>query len=161
MAFTGVEAFIMGSKIQFKWKLLLPEAKLISIQLATDANFTKHYNHFVIPVGAESVTLETGAGEWYFRLGSWSGKEQIGDVAWTPTYGPARVICAKPTLVAPAPNISLLHSFAIAEGIRFNSNIIVKTIICVEICKDSSGFEANNTVMKYYVDWGDGGFDIR
>lgn len=161
MAVSNVEVTIFGSSLQFQWELLMPEARALSIQLATDSNFTRNYNHFIIPTGASSVRLEVGAGEWYFRMGTWSGKDHVGDVTWTATYGPARVVTAKPTLASPPANVSILHSFAIPEGIHFNSNIGSKSIICVEICKNSSGFEANNTTMKYYLDWGNGGFDIR
>ena len=161
MAISNIEAVILGSVLQFKWKLLLPETRLISIQLAFDSNFTKNMNHFVIPTSASSVNLDVGQGAWFFRFGTWIGKDLAGDVTWSPTYGPANVICTKPFILPPPPNITIHHSFPIGEGIRFISNTVVKSIICVEICKDSNGFEANNTVMKYYVDWGDGGFDLR
>jgi hypothetical protein len=161
MAISGIEALIIGSKLQFKWELYLPDAKLISIQLATDVNFTKNYNHFVIPTKALSTILEVGAGAWYFRFGVWSGKDHTGDVSWTPTHGPATVVSSKPTLSSAAPSVEIVHSFPIPGGIHFNSNIVTKSIICVEVCKNGAGFEANNTTMRYYLDWGSGGFDVR
>jgi hypothetical protein len=161
MAVNEVEALIIGSALQINWKLLLPEARALSVQVATDSNFTRNYNHFMIPVTASFVRLDLGVGSWFFRIGTWSGKDHAGDAAWSPTYGPANVVCAKPTLKPPAPNIAILHSFPIPEGIHFNSNISVKNMICVEICKNSSGFEADNTVMRYFLDWGHGGFDVR
>jgi hypothetical protein len=161
MSFSDIEALIIGSTLQMKWKLLATDVRAISIQLATDMNFTKHYNHFVIPSKSSAVTFDVGAGLWYFRFGMWSGKDHIGDISWTPTYGPASVVCAKPTLSPPLSIVTIHHAFPIPSGIHFNSNIGAKTLICVEICKGGGGFEANNTTMKYYLDWGSGGFDVR
>lgn len=161
MAVSNIEALIIGSSLQFKWKNLIPEARAVSIQIATDSNFTKHYSHFVFPPLATGSTLEVGAGAWYFRFGVWNGKDHVGDVTWTPTYGPAVVICAKPTLAPPTPSVVIHKSYAVPEGFIIQSNIVKKSIICVEICKNSADFEANNTNMKYYLDLGTGQFDIR
>jgi hypothetical protein len=161
MAFDGVEAMIVGSSLQLKWNLLQPEARAISIQVATDSNFTRNLNHFIVPTSASFIGLDVGRGEWYFRLGHWSGKDQEGDVYWTATYGPALVVCTKPSVAPPPAALRVLHSFPIPGGIHFNSNIDVKNLTFVEICKDSTTFEANNTNMKYYLDWGTGGFDIH
>lgn len=161
MALNNIEAMIIGSSLQLKWNLLQPEARAISIQVATDSNFTKNLNHFIVPTSASFIGLDVGRGEWYFRLGHWSGKEHEGDVYWTATYGPALVVCSKSSVAPPPPNLRVLHSFPIPGGIHFNSNIDVKNFTFVEICKDSTAFEADNTNMRYYLDWGTGGFDIR
>jgi hypothetical protein len=160
MSFGSVEARIAGSVLQISWGLFATDPRAISIQVATDANFTKNYAHFVLPTMASSVGLDLGAGTWFYRLGVWSGKDHEGSVDWTATYGPAAISCAKPTFAAPAPVVSVLHSYPTPGGIRLATNISEKTLVCLEICKGSAGFEANNTTMRYVLNWGNGTVDV-
>lgn len=161
MAFSLVEARIFGSTLRLNWELAMGEVRAISIQVATDANFTRNYCHFVLPTKSSSVTLDLGAGGWYFRAGAWTGRDHVGSIEWSATYGPAEISTAKPTFVAPTPTVAILHHFAVPGGVRLQTSIGEKSVICVEVCKGGVGFEANNTTMTYMLNWGDGTVDVK
>jgi hypothetical protein len=160
MTALSIEARIFGSALTMTW-IPTGAPKAISVQIATDVNFTANLNHFVLPSATRSATLDVGAGAWFFRVGQWSGKEHEGEITWTPTYGPAVVDCAKPPIQPSASKaVELVNNYPTIGAFRLHTNISERAIVYIEVCKGGTKFEANNTKSRYMLDWGRGSLDV-
>jgi hypothetical protein len=159
MAAQNVLARIDGSFLHFTWDLV-NECNAISIQVAHDVDMTRQVNHFVVPV-VPSVTLELGRGAWYFRVGTWIGKKEVGKIVWTPVYGPATLVTPKPTIAAPPSTrgLSIVHHHPVVEGVRIHTGTIHIAYGVFEAAVDRR-FPVGSTKWSYLRNPGHGYFDV-
>jgi hypothetical protein len=136
---------------------ILGEPRAMSIQVATDIEFTKNAMTYVVPPygGAE---LDVGSGAWYFRVGSWFGSEAEGKIVWTPVCGPATVTSLKPPFAPQKAAVPVLHTQAIMNGLRLHTGLTKKVYAVMEYSRNPA-FPASQTHSIYAVDHGRGYFD--
>lgn len=158
MAVQNVNASVNGIIAQISWEIV-GNPLAISVQFASDAEFTKNIKTFVIPTGP-GAWLDIGNGSWFFRIGSWFGKPDYGVITWTPTYGPIAIISQKMPIKLKSPTLSVLHASSIVEGIRIHTGINTRMYAIIEYSMDSR-FPSGATKTLYALDWGRGYFDIH
>jgi hypothetical protein len=84
-------------RLYLEWETLgLDEIVAISIQIATDSEFTQETRTFVMDKTVKSCTLDVGFGKWFYRVGAWIGTEKDGIIEWSGIYGPVSIRSTKP-----------------------------------------------------------------
>lgn len=158
MVVQNVAAVVNGSIAQLTWEVIgSPIA--ITVQFATDYEFTKNIKSFIIPTGP-GAWLDIGNGAWFFRIGSWIGKPESGVINWTPTYGPLTIVVQKMPIKTKSPTLPVLHVSTIVEGLRIHTGVNACIYAVIEYSKDSR-FPSGSTKTLYALDWGRGYFDVR
>lgn len=158
MAVQNVVANTKNGVLELMWELLA-EPLVLSIQIATDIEFTTTVRTFVIPT-ASGATLDIGNGTWFFRVGAWMGTKTAGKIMWTTPYGPAVIASRKSAVNLKPCTLPLIHVQSIENGIRLHTGLPEKLYAILEYCKESS-FPASKTTTIYAYDWGRGYFDIE
>jgi hypothetical protein len=121
----------------------------ISVQLATNEDFTTSVRTFVIPANLKAVGLDVGNGKWFVRVGFWRGTVAAGQVVWSKRTPVADEIkCAKAPVPVPKTFLPVIHTTPQIEKIRFHFSNPLKRYIIYETCPYSS-FAANSTLNRY------------
>jgi hypothetical protein len=157
MAVQNVSARTDGGLLDMMWEVLA-EPVALSIQMATDNEFTSIVRTFVIPT-ASGATLDIGNGTWFFRIGAWMGSKTAGKITWTSPYGPATIATRKAPVNLKPCTLPLLHVQSIQNGIRLHTGLHEKAYLLVDYCKNSK-FPASQSTSLYMFDWGRGYFDV-
>jgi hypothetical protein len=146
MSIQSIEAS-STNKLHLSWKLYAEGIKAISIQISTDAEFVSN-RHFLIPPTASSVSLDTGAGVFFYRFGAWlpSGK-----IEWTGIYGPVPIASEKNLPPDISTTLRVNYTQSITNGVRLHTNKIQKGVYYIEYTTDSS-FKASSTHSTYSFD---------
>ena len=156
MAAQNVLVRVDSGALDFSWDVL-GEPVAISVQIATDNEFTTNARTFVIPP-MSGVRLDVGNGVWFFRIGSWLGTTTQGKITWTPVYGPAILPVRKTAVKAKVPTLPLIHAQGIAEGVRLHTGVHDKSYAIIEYSVNAR-FPGSKTSSVYMFDWGRGYFD--
>ena len=157
MAAQNVLARIDGSSLHFSWDLV-NECRAISIQVAHDVDFSRQVNHFVVPV-VPGATLELGRGSWYFRIGTWIGKTEVGKIVWSPVYGPANLVTPRASIAPPPNPLTIVHHHAIVDGVRVHTGDTDVRYGVFEAAVDRR-FPMGSTKWSYMRNPGHGYFDV-
>jgi len=119
MSVLNAKCSVDGSHLNITWERAGGPYALC-VQIAKNIEFTNTMRTFVIPDGT-GISIDTGNGVWFFRVGSWYGTPQTGTVMWTAVYGPALVANPKMSVgIRPSP-IAILHTQAIEKGLRIHT----------------------------------------
>jgi hypothetical protein len=156
MAAQNVLARIDGASLHFSWDLV-NECHAISIQVAQDVDFSRQANHFVVPV-VPGATLELGRGAWYFRIGTWIGKKEVGKIVWTPVYGPANILAPRAPIEPPVNPLRIVHHHPIVDGVRIHTGDTDVRYGVFEAAVDRR-FPMGSTKWTYVKNPGHGYFD--
>ena len=150
----GIKAAITSSGLDIVWLSGEP-VEAYSIQFARNIEFTVGESTYVVKP-CTRVLINPGNGAWFFRIGSWVGSPISGKILWTPIHGPA--ILTLPPLPAAAPaEITLLHTQAITNGMRFHTGTFTPYYTVVDITQNGSSV---NTDTYYFKDTGHGTIDV-
>ena len=147
----NITAQCIGGKLALKWETM-GDCVAISIQTATDSEFTKNERCYVIPK-INAVDLDSGGGFWYVRIGAWIGDTTSGIIKWSGVYGPVAVVNPKslPPL-KPSPAF-ILHTQAIQTGMRFHTENIKPMFFVIEVSSENT-FRSTATKTQYVFDYG-------
>lgn len=107
-------------RLSLDWKVV-GEVVAISVQIATDTEFTQETRTFVMDKSVQSCALDVGFGKWFYRVGAWIGTDKDGIIEWSGIYGPVAIRSNKPhvpltafptfiTNVKPAHNSIVFHT---------------------------------------------------
>lgn len=129
----------------------------ILVQIAANVEFTEQVRSFLIPM-VQGCTLDTGAGNWYVRVGGLTGDVVHGSVEWSGVYGPWPVLSAKPPVAVPEPKFRIVHTKVIPEGLRIHTDPADRTLALWEV-SEHVGFPASGT--KWYYGIGASEFPIK
>lgn len=138
--------------------LILCDAKNISIQIASNSEFTEQLRQFILPP-VESCILTVGKGDWFVRLGAWIGDTITGVIQWSGIVGPF----SEPELTLDIPSIptsplTTVDGYSIQKGYRINTHTSVAQYVILEHSKGPD-FMASQTATHYAYDWGRGFID--
>ena len=158
MSVLDVEASADGPRMNITWSSPVV-AIAISVQVAKSTDMLDTMRHFVLPV-VNGITLDLGAGPWFFRVGVWSGSPQAGSIAWSGIYGPLTLPTPKMSVGARPSAISVLHTQAITRGVRIHTGIHTPYYAIIDVSKGTDGMGAGTTKTQYAYDTGRGFFDI-
>ena len=142
-------------KLKVDWEPLTPY-RAISVQVATDSEFTEQLHTFVFPPEAQSATLDVGGvGNWYARCGGWVGGEREGVIRWSGIHGPVPVL-SRVALVAvlpPGAKLEILHTQSLVGGLRIHTGLTLPYYAVLEASKEER-FLASETKSQYAYDLG-------
>lgn len=158
MPATDIEATADGPRMNITWSSPVG-ALAISIQVAKSVDMLNTPRHFVIPV-SNGITLDLGAGPWFFRVGVWTGSPQVGNIHWSGIYGPLVLPTPKMSIGLRASAISVLHTQAITRGVRIHTGVNTPYYVIIDVSKGTDGMGAGTTKTQYAYDTGRGYFDI-
>jgi hypothetical protein len=161
MSVQNIGGQCIGQKLSLNWEIL-GEAKALSVQVATSADFLTRTRTFVMPI-ATGVELDTGMGAWFFRVGAWLAD---GRVEWSGIYGPVVVMTIKTLVPVPKAVIKIIRTEAIKGGLRIYTAGASEYYAVIEYVTDSKRsvdvkpeFAASLTKTQYEFDWGRGFVD--
>jgi len=147
----------VGDKLALSWELI-GEAKALSVQVATSADFLTRERTFVVPA-VTGLELDTGMGAWFFRVGAWLTD---GRVVWSGIYGPVVVMTTKKVVGVPRAVIKVLRTEAIKGGVRIYTGGPSQYYAVIESVRDTNKhpeFTASSTKTQYEFNWGRGYVD--
>jgi hypothetical protein len=150
-----------GSKIMVYWTIpeTATEHVAISVQLATNDDFTAGVRTFVIPANLKGVGLDVGNGKWFVRVGFWKGNAAAGHIIWSKRTAMAEEVrCAKAAVPVPKTFLPVIHTTPQIERIRFHFSNPLKRYVVYETCPHTS-FSATSTVTRYKLHSG-ADFDV-
>lgn len=149
---------VEGSHLNMTWERV-ENPYVLSVQIARNVEMTSMIRTFVIP-DCGGLSIDVGNGAWFFRVGSWYGTPQTGNVIWTAVYGPAVVSNPKlPVSVKPSA-IAILHSQAIEHGIRIHTGRTSPYYVMADVSQSSDTIGASISFTQYAYDVGRGYVDI-
>jgi hypothetical protein len=152
----NIDIQCVTGKMAIRWDTI-GECVAISLQIATDSEFTKNERCYVIPK-INALDLDCGGGLWYIRIGSWIGDAKYGTVEWSGVYGPIAIASSKhaPPL-KPSP-VSIVHTQSIQKGLRFHTENLIPMYFVLESSVDRT-FNSTTTKTQYVFDYGKGYID--
>jgi hypothetical protein len=151
MSIQNATCFGQGEKLAIRWAVVgFDKVKAISICIARNTEFTDTMRHFVVPV-ISSVSLDTGPGLWFIRLGTWTGTASYGTIEWTATYGPILISSEKPVVPTMPMTLPIIHKQAILHGMRFFTGITLPYYVLFETSSQLN-FPASATKYSYALD---------
>lgn len=158
MSVLNAKCAVEGSYLNISWERVgSPYA--LSVQIAKNMEFTNTIRTFGIP-DSGGISIDAGNGVWFFRVGSWYGTPQTGNVAWTSVYGPALVANPKMSVgIRPSP-IPILHTQAIEHGIRIHTGRTSPYYVMADVCEDNQTIAASISKTQYNYDTGRGYVDV-
>ena len=141
----------IGGKLALQWETL-GDCVAISVQTASDSEFTKNERCYVIPK-INAIDLDCGGGLWYVRISAWVGNTTDGVIEWSGVYGPVAVVNTKslPPL-KPSPAF-IIHTQAIQKGMRFHTENLKPMYFVIESSLERT-FTSNTTKTQYVFDYG-------
>lgn len=141
-----------GGRLRLVWEVLgSPIA--ISVQIASDMEFTVQTRIFILPKGATQCELDVGGGRWYYRVGAWLGEEKDGVIEWSGIYGPVGLQSNKA-----APGLELFPGGLTDvrpayNAIVFHTGMYEPYYMIINATQKDS-FTAGTTKTYYKFDWG-------
>lgn len=148
-----------NGKLVFQWKELDSSVKRISIQIATNGDFTQNYHHFLLPnlPGMAGASLALSAGPWFFRVGAWAVTND--DVEWSGIYGPIAVTTHRVMKPQEKAKLKILHTQALEGGLRIHTGMNTEYCVLVEYTTETS-FTLPNMKYRFLKDSYKGHIDI-
>lgn len=139
----------LQGRLALRWTIHCADVKAISIEIATDREFTQQRKLFVLPIVTQ-CTLFVGAGMWFYRVGAWSGEVTHGTIEWSGIYGPATV--ATPFSPKPNPPFTLLfkQTQPIYGGIQYYTDKVQQYYAILEYSK--TNLRASQRAYQYVLD---------
>lgn len=147
MSVQSIEGFATNT-LHLSWKLYEEGVKAVSIQIATDSEFIQNSRIFVVPPTASFVSLDLGAGDFFYRIAAWLPN---GRVDWSGIYGPIHIESSKSIPQVSPSTLRINYTQSITNGLRLHTNKIQKGVYWIEFSIDSS-FKASNTSYCYTFD---------
>lgn len=156
MSIYGFQAQSVEGKLALVWEVQV-DCVALSVQIATDSEFTQNERSFVLPV-VKSVTLDCGKGAWFIRIGVWTGTKSIGTVVWSGIYGPVSIVTSREIVPSVSSELTIVHTQAIQHGLRLHTGNEISRYFVIEKSQKTA-FPASATVTMYAHDWGKGNID--
>ena len=138
--------------LELSWKLMGPPPVAVSVQIAKDSEFLDTPRTFVVNP-CEAITLDTGAGRWYYRVGAWVGTEKRGVIEWSGIYGPAAVVSQKGIVPTAPPSIHIHHTQPALESVVFHTGVYEPYYLVIDTTFQAS-LSASTAKTTYLSDWG-------
>jgi len=154
MAVQNVTSAFENGLLTLKWTLI-GEPLALSVQIAHDIEFTKTLRTFVLP-RVSGISLDCGQGTWYFRIGSWLGTKQTGIIEFTPIHAPLTNPVMRLPVPVKAPEVSILHTQAITNGLRLHMSSSVKHYVVIETFKNTNVLAGSKGTTTYLLETGRG-----
>jgi len=146
------------SKLGLSWEIPV-EYVGISVQIGEDIELVANRQTFVIPPKVTGISLDCGAGGWYFRVGGWVGTKERGTIEWSGVYGPFRILGARRSAPIFKRRVDVHHTQAIMNGLRFHTGLYEPYYAIVEYSKMGK-ISANTAKTVYRKDENKGTIDI-
>ena len=140
------------ARLELSWQLTGPPPVAVSVQIAKDSEFLDTPRTFVISP-CESVTLDTGAGRWYYRIGAWVGTEKRGIIEWSGIYGPVAIASQKGVVPTALPSIHIHHTQPALESVIFHTGVYEPYYLVIDTTFQTS-LSASTAKTSYLSDWG-------
>ena len=156
MSVQDVTLQCIHGKLALRWKIVR-ECVAITINIASDSEFTKNDQCYVVP-RVDGANFDCGGGFWYVRFGAWIGDEKSGIVEWSGIYGPVAVINPKPINTTKPSPAKIINTQAIQKGLRLHTGNLTPMYFVIESSLDDK-FPATATVSRYVYDYGKGYVD--
>jgi len=145
MSIQNIQGTCVDGRLNLSW-ILLEDCEAISVQIARDTQFISSPRMFIIPKST-GCTLDTGKGIWFFRIGHmWKGK-----IEWMPMRPPLFIQTTKEPQVLQKPNLNIIHTQPITDGMRFHINTPTSSYTIIEYSQDTK-FHATSTKVRYVTD---------
>lgn len=133
--------------------------RAITIQVASDIEFTRGLRQFVLPARTGGCSLDCGPGLWYYRVGGLHGQEDEGEIVWSGIYPPVALRPEKVVLPAVRGRLTITGTQAVERGARLATNLREPYLAFVDYSK-AEGVPASQSKSRYIRDWGKGSLDI-
>jgi hypothetical protein len=156
----GIKAASTTSGLDIVW-LAGESVEAYSIQFARNIDFTVGESTYVMKP-CTRVFINPGNGAWFFRIGSWVGSPVAGKIFWSTICGPALVTLPPlPAVTVPPAEITLLHTQAITNGMRFHTGTFTPYFTVVDVTRNgTSAGSPDGTNTYYFKDMGHGTIDV-
>ncbi len=137
-------------KLDLRWNLpsTIEKPIAMSISIATNSEMTENVRTLVFPNVTTSLSVDSGKGIWFARVGSWIGTEQHGIIHWSAIVGPILVNTNKIQLPVLPTSLQILHYQSIIDGIRLHTGRNHRHYIVLEWSKEPK-FTAGSTHWRY------------
>ena len=146
MSVQAIRADCINNKLALTWTIM-GDTEAISIQIASDSEFTDTMRFFVMPK-APGCSLDIGAGLWYFRVGiMWRGK-----VDWSAIHGPVTVTSPLKPPQLKKTFFSVIHTQPLTGSVRFHTTSTNKPSYTILEYSTESKFLASSTKTRYFED---------
>ena len=146
-----------GGKLALSWKVF-DNPRALCVSTSYDSEFTQMTRSFIIPV-VNAIELDTGPGNWYYRVGAVVGTEFEGTVDWSGIHEPVRIQSSKAVVPVPPPRITVVHKNQIQGGVRLYTGLTEQYYALVEISRDDE-FKSSLTRTQYKCDRWNGYIDV-
>jgi hypothetical protein len=146
-------------RIAFQWELN-SAARAFSIQIAQDSEFTAMSRTFVVPNSISSCVLDSGKGRWYYRLGTWTGREQEGTIEWSGIYGPISIQSNKPIVQIREFPIVITATTPALQSVLLHTDLYEPYYMIIHTTQKDH-FKASGLKTSYVRDWGQAQVHVR
>jgi hypothetical protein len=162
MRVQNVQPRAVNDKLEVTWDTIetadTPRAVIVSF--SRDPEFARvTARHLVLPAGTKAMTLDTGAGRWYLRVGVLVGSEEAGTVDWSGVYGPVAVSSTKAAVGEFPPRLRVTGKEATLDGARLITGTRDPYYAFLEV-STSPEFRVGDTRMLYMRDPGRGVLEL-
>jgi hypothetical protein len=143
---------VVGQAVQgrlvLQWSIHC-DALAISVEVATDREFTQGRKMFVLPV-TTNCALALGGGFWYYRVGAWIGDKGRGTIEWSGIYGPTAVINPRSPKSSPPLTLKIKEAQPVYNGIKYHMEDVTQYYAVLEVSK--SDLKASHKTVQYMLD---------
>ena len=126
-------------KLALQWLDLDPTTTArISVQIATNGDFTENYHHFLLPSeeGTRIAGFAVSRGPWFFRIGAWKTTEK--DVSWSGVFGPLAITTNRQMNSKVKGEVQIVYTQPIEGGLRIHTGVYNNRPILVEYTSEPS-----------------------
>lgn len=147
-------------KLVLQWMQVDPTlVKRLSVQIATNGDFTEGYHHFLLPnvEGMTGVSLAISKGPWYFRVGAWNLANDT--VSWSGIFGPLAITTDREMKSPTKEQIKILHTQPLEGGLRVHTGLTKDYTVLVEYTTEPT-FTLAKMKYRWIRDASKGNFDV-
>lgn len=161
MLIQNINGSCVQEKLVLTWELFT-ECLALSIQIASDTEFTKNSRTFAIPsvlkdkkrVPVQGITLDTGPNMWFVRIGCWLGNEKRGVINWSGIVGPFLVISKKSIVPARMSPLRITRTQPLVNGIRLFTGYTGECYSIIEYSDDKLLASTTKTIYSFDMRYG-------
>jgi hypothetical protein len=159
MSIQNVQGWVAPEgKLGLQWEIVR-EVVAISVQIAKDVEFMDTPRTFVLPP-VKGIALDTGKGDWYYRVGAWVGDKTRGVIEWSGMYGPLRIETAKPVVSSEPAKLKIQHVQPALDSLIFHTGLYEPYYVVVDYTDSHLGLRASTAKTVYLQDQSRGQFHV-